>query len=160
MGAGGGASCLLYILMVSSREGKWFLTSDTEQGAAAQTSEVDRAAIPMRLAVQCQCLGQCSSPSAATNVKVGEEHSWGNGDACKDSSIGAGTSAWHSRSLRKYPGSLISPGKFRLKILTHCECVWSSCLLISYFAMGAGPSPAGMPGVSPSPSFSSLYMRC
>lgn len=75
MGAGGGASCLLYILMVSSREGKWFLTSDTEQGAAAQTSEVDRAAIPMRLAVQCQCLGQCSSPSAATNVKVGEEHS-------------------------------------------------------------------------------------
>jgi hypothetical protein len=35
------------------------LTSDTEQGVAAQTSEADRVPIPMRLAVQCQGPGQC-----------------------------------------------------------------------------------------------------
>lgn len=51
------------------------LTSDTEQGAATQTSEMDRAAIPMKLAVQCQCPGQCSSLTAVTDLKVGEEHS-------------------------------------------------------------------------------------
>lgn len=51
------------------------LTSDTEQGAAVQTSEVDRAAIPMRLAVQCQCPGQYSRLTVVTNLKMGEEQS-------------------------------------------------------------------------------------
>ena len=80
-----------------------FLTSDTEQRAAAQTNEVDRA-ILVRLAVQCQCLGRCSSLTTVTNLRVGEGLCWGNGDAYKDSSIGAGSSACRSRSLRKYLG--------------------------------------------------------
>lgn len=50
-------------------------TSDTEWGAAVQTTEVDRAAIPMRLAVQCQCPGQYNSLTAVTNLKVGGEQS-------------------------------------------------------------------------------------
>lgn len=71
MGPGGGASCLLCVLVVTWREGK-FLTGDTEQGAAAQTSEADRAPIPMRLAVQCQCPRQCSSLTAVTTWNVEE----------------------------------------------------------------------------------------
>lgn len=45
-------------------------TSDTEQRAATQTSEMDRAAIPIRLAVQCQCPGQYTSLTAVTNLTV------------------------------------------------------------------------------------------
>lgn len=48
------------------------LTSDTEPAAAAQTSEVDRAAIPMRLAVRCQYPGQWSSLTTGTNLKLGK----------------------------------------------------------------------------------------
>lgn len=55
MGIGGGASCPLCILELTWRVGK-FHTGDTEQGAAAETSEADRAPIPVRLAVPCQCL--------------------------------------------------------------------------------------------------------
>lgn len=39
----------------------------TKQGAAVRTSEVDRAAIPMSLAVQCQGPGQCPGLTAVTN---------------------------------------------------------------------------------------------
>ena len=45
-------------------------TSNTGQKAATQTSEMDRAAIPFRLAVQCQYPGQYSSLTAVTNLTV------------------------------------------------------------------------------------------
>lgn len=50
--------------------GRAFLTSDTEQAAAAQTSEVDRAAIPMKLAVRRQYPGQWSSLTTVTNLRA------------------------------------------------------------------------------------------